>query len=98
MIANATISHDQNAITYSVNKDRAEFVKVNHLPDNISPEAMYRRIMLHQQKFAAQLHRRRPLKETLIRIEVSPAEEESRNWTMDDWLRLANKFIQTLIP
>ncbi|MFQ9295545.1 MAG: relaxase/mobilization nuclease domain-containing protein [Bacteroides fragilis] len=96
MIAKAaTISHGQNAITYSVNKDRAEIVKVNHLPDNISPEAMYRRMMLHQQKFAAQLHRRRPLKETVIRIEVSPAEEESRNWTMDDWLRLANEFIQT---
>lgn len=30
----------------------------------------------------------------MIRIEVSPAEEESRNWTMDDWLRLANEFIQ----
>ncbi|MCL1611797.1 relaxase/mobilization nuclease domain-containing protein [Marseilla massiliensis] len=96
MIAKAaTISHGQNAITYSVNKDRAELVKVNHLPDNISPEAMYRRMMLHQQKFAAQLQRRRPLKETVIRIEVSPAEEESRNWTMDDWLRLANEFIQT---
>ena len=96
MIAKAaTISHGQNAITYSVNKDRAELVKVNHLPDNISPEAMYRRMMLHQQKFAAQLHRRRPLKETVIRIEVSPAEEESRNWTVDDWLHLANEFIQT---
>ena len=42
MIAKAaTISHGGNAVRYSVNKDKAEIVKVNFLPDDISAEAMY---------------------------------------------------------
>ena len=49
MIAKAsTISHGANAIRYSVNKDRADIVKANLLPDGISPEAMYGRMMLVQ--------------------------------------------------
>ena len=36
MIAKAaTISHGGNAVRYSVNKDKAEIVKVNFLPDDI---------------------------------------------------------------
>lgn len=30
----------------------------------------------------------------MIRIEISPSEEESQGWTMDDWLRLSNEFIR----
>ena len=51
MIAKAsTISHGANAIRYSVNKEKADIVKANLLPDNISPEAMYGRMMLVQKK------------------------------------------------
>ena len=40
MIAKAaTISHGGNAVRYSVNNDKAEIVKVNFLPDDISAEA-----------------------------------------------------------
>lgn len=49
MIAKASIiSHGANAIRYSVNKEKADIVKANLLPDNISPEAMYGRMMLVQ--------------------------------------------------
>ena len=45
MIAKAsTISHGANAIRYSVNKEKADIVKANLLPDNISPEAMYEKV------------------------------------------------------
>ena len=96
MIAKAsTISHGANAIRYSVNKDRADIVKANLLPDDISPEAMYGRMMLVQKKFTEKINMGRPLGRNVIRIEISPAEEESRNWTMDDWVRLADEFIRT---
>ena len=53
MIAKAsTIPHGANAIRYSVNKDRADIVKANLLPDDISAEAMYGRMMLVQKMFA----------------------------------------------
>lgn len=95
MIAKAsTISHGANAIRYSVNKDKADIVKANLLPDDISPEAMYGRMMLVQKMFAEKINKGRPLDRNVIRIEISPTEEESRNWTMDDWARLADEFIR----
>lgn len=95
MIAKAsTISHGANAIRYSVNKEKADIVKANLLPDNISPEAMYGRMMLVQKKYAEKINKGRPLGRNVIRIEISPSEEESRGWTMDDWLRLSNEFIR----
>ena len=95
MIAKAsTISHGANAIRYSVNKEKADIVKANLLPDNISPEAMYGRMMLVQRKFAENINKGRPLGRNVIRIEISPSEEESWDWTMDDWVRLSNEFIR----
>lgn len=95
MIAKAsTIPHGANAIRYSVNKDRADIVKANLLPDDISPEAMYGRMMLVQKMFAEKINKGRPLGRNVIRIEISPSEKESRNWTMDDWARLADEFIR----
>ena len=95
MIAKAsTISHGANAIRYSVNKEKADIVKANFLPDDISPEAMYGRMMLVQKKFADNINKGRPLGRNVIRIEISPSEEESRDWTMDDWERLSNEFIR----
>ena len=95
MIAKAaTISHGSNAIRYSVNKDRADIVKTNLLPDDISPEAMFKRMMLVQKMFANERKRGRPLTDNVIRIEISPTAEESKGWTMDDWARLADEFIQ----
>lgn len=95
MIAKAsTIPHGANAIRYSVNKDRADIVKANLLPDDISPEAMYGRMMLMQKMFAENINKGRPLGRNVIRIEISPSEEESRNWTMSDWARLAGEFIR----
>ena len=95
MIAKAsTISHGANAIRYSVNKEKADIVKANLLPDNISPEAMYGRMMLVQRKFAENINKGRPLGRNVIRFEISPSEEESRGWTMNDWASLSNEFIR----
>ena len=45
MIAKAkVISHGANAIRYSIDKDKAEIVKTNLLPDDISPTAMWARV------------------------------------------------------
>ena len=90
----ATISHGGNAVRYSVNKDKAEIVKVNFLPDDISAEAMYQRMVLKQKEFASAINKGRPLKRNVIRIEISPTKEESAGWTLSDWVRLADEYIQ----
>ena len=51
-------------------------------------------MMLVQKKFAENINKGRPLDRNVIRIEISPSEEESQDWTMDDWERLSNEFIR----
>ena len=95
MIAKAgTISHGGNAVRYSVNKDKAEIVKVNFLPDDISAEAMFQRMVLKQKEFSSIINKGRPLKRNVIRMEISPTKEESAGWTLADWVRLANEYIR----
>ena len=90
MIAKAkVISHGANAIRYSVDKDKAEIVKTNLLPDDISPTAMWARMLALQKKFEDKLNRYHPLKRNMIRIEVSPTSEETQGWTMEDWQRFS---------
>ena len=95
MIAKAAvISHGANAVRYATEKDKAEIIKLNLLPDDIPLEGIWQRMVIHQKKFEAKLSRYRPLKNTAIRIEVSPARNESEGWTHADWERLANDFVQ----
>lgn len=95
MIAKAAvISHGANAVRYATEKDKAEIIKLNLLPDDIPLEGIWQRMVIHQKQFEAKLSRYRPLKNTAIRIEISPARNESEGWTHDDWERLANDFVQ----
>ena len=96
MIAKAApISHGANAIRYSVDKDRADIVKTNLMPMNISPDAMYQRMMLHCKAHMPKIQRGSPMKEFVIRIELSPSAEETKGWTLDDWRKLSDEFIRT---
>ena len=96
MIAKAAaISHGGNAMRYITTKDRSDIVMVNHLPDDISPDAMYQRMLLHQKMLAKEVHRGRPLMRNMIRIELSPDTSESRGWTLEEWRKLAEEFIRT---
>lgn len=93
MIAKAaTVSHGSNAVRYSTEKNLAEIVKVNFLPEDISSSAVWNRMKLLQEQFREKLIR--PLKRDSIRIEVSPAKEETVGWTLDDWRKLADEFIR----
>lgn len=95
MIAKATvISHGANAIRYATEKDKSEIIKLNRLPDDIPSEGIWQRMVIHQKRFEDRLNRYRHLKNNAIRIEVSPARNESEGWTHADWERLANDFVQ----
>jgi len=95
MIAKATvISHGANAVRYATEKDKSEIIKLNCLPDDIPLEGIWQRMVIHQKQFEDRLNRYRHLKNNAIRIEVSPARNESEGWTHDDWERLANDCVQ----
>lgn len=90
------IAHGAAAIDYSMGKDKAQIVKVNDLPDNIEPLAMWSRMMQLQHYFMKDKGYRKPIERKALRFEISPTIEESKGWTMQDWLRLAEEFIAVL--
>lgn len=95
MIAKASaISHGGNALRYAVDKEMADIVKVNHMPDNISSTAMWARMTGTQKFFEYKRRHGRPLMNTAIRIEVSPEGEDTAGWSLDEWRRLAEDFIR----
>ena len=95
MIAKAaTIQHGANAIHYSVGKDKAEVVRTNLLPDDLTPESMYTRMMLTQRFFAKEINRGKPLKRNMVRMEISPSAEDSAGWSLEDWGKLADEYIR----
>ena len=88
------ITHGCNAVRYSVNKEKCEVVKVHGFPRDITPSSMWNRMLILQQKFREKTNRYNHLYKTAIRIEISPAKEETENWTMADWQKLADDFIR----
>ena len=90
------IAHGAAAIDYSMGKDKAQIVKINDLPDNIEPLAMWSRMMQLQHYFMKDKGNRKPIERKALRFEISPTIEESKGWTMQDWLRLAEEFIAVL--
>ena len=90
------IAHGAAAIDYSMGKDKAQIVKVNDLPDNIEPLAMWSRMMQLQHYFMKDKGNRKSIERKALRFEISPTIEESKGWTMQDWLRLAEEFIAVL--
>ncbi len=95
MIAKAAvIAHGANAVRYATEKDKSEIVKLNRLPEGIPPEGIWQRMIIHQKQFEDRLNRYRPMKNNAIRIEVSPARDESDGWTHADWERLADDFVR----
>lgn len=90
------IAHGAAAIDYSMGKEKAQIVKVNDLPENIEPLAMWSRMMQLQHYFMKDKGNRKPIERKALRFEISPTIEESKGWTMQDWLRLAEEFIAVL--
>lgn len=95
MIAKAAvILHGANAVRYATEKDKSEIVKLNRLPEGVPSEGIWQRMVIHQKQYEDRLNRYRPMKNSAIRIEVSPARDESDGWTHADWERLADDFIR----
>ena len=93
MIAKAAaVSHGLNAIRYitgeSAHKKHPE--KIHHIATYFFDGAFTVRSMLEAIKFKCADYPR--LKNNIIRIEISPAEEYTRDFTDDDWRQLWKEF------
>ena len=96
MVATATpIEHGQAMTNYATKDFRADIVKVNLLTEDLPPMGMWDEMVLHMNRFK-QKFARKPIDKTSIRIEVSPSMNESDGWTLDDWRRFTEEFVNEL--
>ena len=96
MVATAKpIEHGQAMTNYATKDFRADIVKVNLLTENLPPMGMWNEMVLHMNRFR-QKFARKPIDKTSIRIEVSPSMNESDGWTLDDWRRFTEEFVNEL--
>ena len=96
MISKASaIQHCQAMTNYATKNNRADIVKTNHLSEGLPPMGMWDEMVLDQSMFK-QRYVKNPLALTSIRFELSPSEEEARNWNLDDWQRCLNEFIHEI--
>ena len=89
MIANAkVVAHGIRAMLYvsgeSRNKKHPE--KITRICDNFMPQGMDATGIWTEMKFATMNHPN--IKNNVIRMEISPAMEHTKDFTMDDWQRL----------
>jgi hypothetical protein len=96
MVATARpIEHGQAMTNYATKDFRADIVKVNLLTKDLSPMGMWDEMVLHMNRFK-QKFARKPIDKTSIRIEVSPSMNESDGWTLNDWRRFTEEFVNGL--
>ncbi len=87
------IRHGAANIDYAMGKEMAEVVRINSLPEDIEPLAMWSRMMQLQHYFGKDSHSAHPLKDTAMAFEISPTSEDSKNWTMADWQQFLAEWI-----
>ena len=96
MIATARpIAHGEAMTNYATKDNRADLVKVNLLTEDMPYMGMWDEMVLHMNRFK-QKFARKPIDKTSIRIEVSPSMSESDGWTVDDWRRFTEEFVDEL--
>lgn len=96
MIATARpIAHGQAMTNYATKDFRADIVKVNLLTEDLPPMGIWDEMVLHMNRFK-QKFARKPIDKTSIRIEVSPSMNESDGWTLDDWRKFTEEFVDEL--
>lgn len=86
----ASISHGINDIRYitgeSRHKEHPELIY--HVKDNLLPCELDAQGIWDLMKAGA------PMKKNIIRMEISPAAEHTRNFTMQDWQKLWDDFVR----
>ena len=87
------IAHGSVSINYITRLGKAETVKLNHLPSDVEVQALWAHMKAHQL-----LHRNRrsnghPLKNDMIRIEISPERDDTQGWTIGQWRELLDQFV-----
>lgn len=89
-------SHGSNALRYAMDKEKARVIKLNYLPEHITPSAIWNRMKLHCMQHEDKHIRGRPIKDVMITLVVSPDPAEVEGWTDREWENLTTEVIHEL--
>ena len=96
MIAKAkSIPHGAAMTNYATKHNRADIVLTRNLDEGLTPLAMWGAMETIHQKYEPKF-RRKPVKNPILRLEVSPSLEETKGWTLNDWYEYALRFLEKL--
>lgn len=85
-----------NAIRYATEKEKAEIIKINHMPQDITPIAMWHRMKMHCDMYKGQHTHGRPMANFMVTFVISPNPKECKGWTRQDWDDLQKEVLQVL--
>ena len=90
-----SIAHGAAMTECCTRNNRARIVLTGNLTEGLPPLGMWNEMQVIQAKYA-QRFRTKPVQKPVLRFEVSPSRDESRDWTADDWTKLAARFLDEL--
>lgn len=85
-----------NALRYAMEKEKAKVIKLNFLPEHITPIAIWNRMKLHCLQHEDKHTRGRPIKDFMVSLVISPDPKEVEGWADRDYENLANEVYHEL--
>ena len=90
------VPYGGNAVRSALEKEKAKLVKVNHMPEDIDPTAIW-----YMMKHHCQLHQQdrtvgRSLERLMVQFVISPSKEEAKDFSMKDWRNLQDESLETM--
>ena len=89
-------SYGGNAIRYAMEKERAEVITINHLPEGLSATAIWSRMKLHCLQHRSEHTHGRPMQHFMVTFVISPSPDECRGWSSRDFAALAKEVIHEI--
>ncbi len=90
------ISHGATAMDYNNLKKKVEVVGFHNLPEDSTTENFWSRMMEFQVMKRQEIQAWKPIKNTGLRIEASPENKNTENWTLADWMALARELLSEM--
>lgn len=85
-----------NALRYAMEKEKAKVIRLNFLPEHITPIAIWNRMKLHCMQHEDKHTLGRPIRDFMVSLVVSPDPKEVEGWTDKDYKELTEEVYHEL--
>lgn len=83
-------------MNYILTKEKARLLRLNHLGEERDPDRIWTLMQLHQMNTRNLRKANHKIDNYAVEFEISPSEEESRNWNLSDFYNLLDEVLDEL--